>query len=379
MLEEPFADGDPGPGWLLKDQEMKVVGTGRTPDGILKPGEFWQSPPFEVQPFEYFRIEVETSGDGRPLVCGMGFNPDATWGRFPHREATTGELVATDWNSWGVDSADAGWIGRIYFTRARSNAVSCGVQLMGEGTRFRDLRVTAADRGEVLEWADNLYTSEMVPLTWIPGERVASMCPLSRNILKDGGNIRFVMLGDSIMNDMGNSAADVLIERAFPGSSVQIITAVGGGTGAGAWLRDSETSWPAHDLDLKAAAVETRPDLVMIGGISNGPQWRQDIQGLVGRLRTAARDASTREPEILLSTGAFGRVPDPDGYADGLRAMAKELDCGFLDLRKVTDDYLVKAMEAGYPKEYFYRDSIHANHRGKQLLGRILLKFFEAR
>jgi hypothetical protein len=363
-------------GWKLTDWKFSGPEGGLAADGTLAEGKFWQSPPVPVVPLNYLKIEVTTRGPGRPFVCGFGFNPDADWGRFPHELATAGELVADDWTAWEADQNGGGPIRRTYFTRARVNATSGAVRLMGHGVEFSDLRVSQATPDEVREWADGIYQSEMAPLEWTPDPTIGSICPNSRALLAAGGRFRMVLLGDSIMNDTGNSALDVLLERAFPQCEVDVITAVGGGTGARAWLNDSQTRWPKNDLDLNAAVTRNSPDLVVIGGISNGSNWRTDIPALIEKIRTSADEASVRQPEILLLTGAFGRSLDPADYAQGLATIAQEANCGFLDLRAVTEAYFENAAAAGYPREHFFRDSLHANHRGKQLLGRVLLRFF---
>lgn len=88
---------------------------------------------------------------------------------------------------------------------------------------------------------------------------------------------------------------------------------------------------------------------------------------------------STSSPEILLASGAFGAGNNPADDETSLSGLALESGCGFLPLRTLTENYFTHDAASGYSRKHFYRDAIHANHRGKQLLGRILLAFLSGR
>ncbi len=361
--------------WEIKNWEMASVDPTEGKNTFLASAQYWQSAPFVVPLLHFFRIEVETKGPGTVWVGGMGFNPSASWGRYPHILATSGELVADDWTSWNSVS-DNEWEKRVFFTRALGHSTSSAVRLMGDGVLFRNLLVTTASNDEVCEWADAIYTQEMVELGWVPSASITDTCPFARERLRAGQILRVALVGDSIMNDLANSTCDALLRRRFPKSSIEIINAVGGGTGADDWLNDAETTWPRHDLDLNAAVIRTLPDLVIIGGISNGKSWRSDIAQLVSRIRDESYSLRGSSPDFLLVSGAFGSGKDSLDYELGLSDLASEMGCGFLPLRSITESYFESAAKSHYPKSHFYRDDIHANHRGKQLLGRILLTFF---
>ena len=61
-----------------------------------------------------------------------------------------------------------------------------------------------------------------------------------------------------------------------------------------------------------------------------------------------------------------------DVFPERIRAVAAEEKCEFLDMRGIWDEYV---KNAGKPEEWFRRDIIHANDRGKQILGRVLERF----
>jgi len=108
---------------------------------------------------------------------------------------------------------------------------------------------------------------------------------------------------------------------------------------------------------------------------------RRQMKAAAMRNRNARPDV-----EILLMTGAFGSADprsdealaaashsatSPEGRA--LRALAGETSCGFLDMTTPWSDYI---RSSGLHPHRFYRDRVHANEHGEQILARILLAFF---
>ncbi len=122
-----------------------------------------------------------------------------------------------------------------------------------------------------------------------------------------------------------------------------------------------------------------RPDLLIIGGISH----QEDVAS-IREVVTQAQAATSCD--VLLMTGAFGDVnpndakqwafeipATPPNYRARLRDLAAELRVGFLDMTAHWGRYI---REAGRPLEWFKRDPIHANVRGEQALGQILITHF---
>ena len=84
-------------------------------------------------------------------------------------------------------------------------------------------------------------------------------------------------------------------------------------------------------------------------------------------------------------TGPFGqRATDPEHRArrdawraekrQSLREVAEQKRVAFFDIAGAADRYIDEAAEAGWQRRDFHRDRVHANHYGKQLLGRLLLR-----
>jgi lysophospholipase L1-like esterase len=221
-----------------------------------------------------------------------------------------------------------------------------------------------------LERIDAIYAT-MEPIDYTPPEKRCEHIPQSMAKLRDGKPLTIVMLGDSIVNDTAGSDFEHLLMRLYPGSDVRKIRAVRGSTGC--W-------WYREDNRVDEYVLKHEPDLVVIGGISQ----RGDIAAIrdvIGQIR-AARPGT----EFMLMTGAFGftdprkeaewiqvATPDTEGYRGDLLRLANEVNAEFLDLRGAWGAYIRASKHA---MGAFKRDRVHANDRGKQILGRIVAAYF---
>jgi acyl-CoA thioesterase I len=222
--------------------------------------------------------------------------------------------------------------------------------------------------GRTLEQATESY-ADMTPVEYAPPEDRFERLPRTAQKLREGGVLKIVMLGDSIVNDTARSGFDRLVDASNPDLRVVKITSVRGSTGC----------WHYREEDrLQTYALDFTPDLVMIGGISQ----RDDLEAI---RECVLEIQESCESDVLLMTGPFGRV-DPhdasqwdeilncsDAYSLGLKTLADELDVQFLDIRQAWAEY-VRVEER--PVEEFKRDVVHANDQGEQILGRILLQYF---
>jgi lysophospholipase L1-like esterase len=216
---------------------------------------------------------------------------------------------------------------------------------------------------------DAIYAG-MDPLDYTPpGDRWRNLDRTMQR-LRDGGTLRIVMLGDSIIGDTSSSQYDLLLGRAYPKCKIEKITSLRGSTGC--W-------WYKLDNHVEEYVLRHKPDLLMIGGISQ----RQDIDSIRAVIHQVRAKQS---PEILLMTPAFGAMHDPhivnwsfeikagtDDYRARLQRLAEEEKCGFIDM---TGPWWRYVQQSGKCYGWFQRDQVHANERGFQILGRILEKFF---
>jgi lysophospholipase L1-like esterase len=206
--------------------------------------------------------------------------------------------------------------------------------------------------------------------------------PRTRRALASGGRLTIVALGDSIVNDTMRSGWIGGLRRAYPQTEIRGFVCVRGGGGCHFFGQDER---------IARYVVPLEPDLVIIGGISRGDRTLPDgsVQRAgIGPIRDVIRQLRAARPdvEILLMTGAFGSADprndeelaaashsatSPEGRA--LRELAAEQQCGFLDMTTPWREYI---RSSGLHPHAFYRDRVHANEHGEQILARILLAFF---
>jgi len=216
---------------------------------------------------------------------------------------------------------------------------------------------------------DAIY-STMKPVTWEPPADRWNHLEKTRAKLQNGPVLNMVMLGDSIIGDTSGSQFEFLLDRAYPKSKVNKVTSVRGSTGC--W-------WYKDENRVEEYVLKHHPDILVIGGISQ----RGDIEAIRSVIHQCR--AKLPELEVLLLAPTFGAPrdphnakwtakPDPNGdpYRTGLQKLAAEEKCGFFDMTGPWWEYI---QSSGYALDSFKRDVVHANDRGRQILGRLLEKF----
>ncbi|MBN2316443.1 MAG: SGNH/GDSL hydrolase family protein [Sedimentisphaerales bacterium] len=220
-----------------------------------------------------------------------------------------------------------------------------------------------------LDQIQQIY-SEMPPVRYSPPSDRWRYLPETKKLLTEGERLRVVMLGDSIVNDTSRSCWNLLLERHYPKCRIIKITSVRGSTGC--W-------WYKEPGRVQKFVLDHDPNLVIIGGISQ----RGNTSSIRDVIRQIRKDS---EADILLMTGAFGRVDprddaqwqkisDPNHYSEyrkDLEKLARQSDAAFLDMEAAWGQYI---RECGQDTEWFKRDPIHANERGEQILGHILAAY----
>ena len=211
--------------------------------------------------------------------------------------------------------------------------------------------------------------ADMAPVKYEPLAQRWVYLPITKEILGRGqGELRVVMLGDSIVNDTSRSQWDQVLAAAVK-VKIAKVTCVRGSTGC--W-------WYKEEGRVKKFVLDHKPDLLIIGGISQ----RDDIDSIRNVIEQVRKAGS--KCEVLLMTGAFGHVDprddkqwsydfDPKGtsYRAKLARLASEEKCGFLDMTAHWGKYI---RDSGKELTDFKRDAVHANEKGEQIIGRILAK-----
>jgi len=212
----------------------------------------------------------------------------------------------------------------------------------------------------------------MPPGTFTPPGPDWTSLRKTRRLLTEGGTLRILGLGDSIVNDTMRSGWVASLGAAFPKAKIEATVYVRGGGGCQHYRDENRVT---------TYIVPRKPDLVLIGGISQRDTY--SIAVVIDQIR-----AALPEVEILLMTGAFGAVDPRDSgalfaaphsgtgrYGEALRVLASDKRCAYLDVTAHWAEYI---RSSKLHPHLFYRDRIHANEYGEQILSKILLAFFKA-
>ncbi len=216
----------------------------------------------------------------------------------------------------------------------------------------------------------NRIQAEMPKGEFTPPKNDWTNLSKTKRILTEGGDLHVLGLGDSIVNDTMRSAWLTKLQEAYPMAKIRGTVYVRGGGGCQHYREEGR---------IAKNVVPQKPDLVFIGGISQ--KDIESIREVIRQLRSALPDV-----EILLASGTFGTTDPRDEVALAkaahsgtgewgrkLQALAGEEKCAYLDMTTPWAQYI--RWSKVHP-HLFYRDAVHANEYGEQILGRILMSFF---
>ncbi len=345
---KPPKDNGSKPGWTLTGGENHLSAV---------PGATWTSPAIECTPFHFYRLTFKSKAEDTGYWAVFFYDKD-------------GNFLAADDYSSVYPSRD--WVENDVIFRCLENATVATVNFMGLAgvIHVDDVRVEPIDRNTACKWADDLYNT-LPPLEYIPDQGRWSFIPKTMEHFRKGSPIRIVMLGHSLMNDINNSTYEALIERMYPKARIRVVPSVRGETGCDYFQKDEH---------IASYVVDRKPDLLMILGIGTVEEIRQVI-------RKAGR--RSRCEILLVSCPTYpGRIPVDGGkddeqmeefvssivdYSGSLKNLAEDEKVEYLDMARITMDYFSDLRKPG---GWFHRDRIHANDRGKQVLARILERYF---
>lgn len=213
--------------------------------------------------------------------------------------------------------------------------------------------------------------AEMAHGTFTPPKPDWTHLDRTRRILTEGGDFHLLAMGDSIIADTMRSGWVAMLAQAYPKAKIRGTVYVRGGGGCQHYKEDGRVA---------KNVVPRKPDLVFIGGISQ--KDIASIREVIGQLRSGLPDV-----EILLATGTFGttdpRSPEElakdkrsgvSEYGAALAKLAAEQRCAFLNMTEPWVEYMRSAQ---LHPHVFYRDRVHANEFGEQVLSKILMEFFK--
>ena len=222
-----------------------------------------------------------------------------------------------------------------------------------------------------LERIDATYAA-MDPIVFRPPAGRFANIPKTMSKLRDGGELRMVLLGDSIMGNTSGSSFELLLMRDYPKCKIVKIASLRSSTGCKYYQEENRV----QDYVLKH-----NPDLLVIGGISNGGD-AEAVRSVIKQVRAKKPDT-----EVLLLTPVFGSTRDEhiktftreidtttSNFRFNMQKVAAEEKCAFFDM---TGPWWTYIQESGKTYGWFMGDAVHANNRGCQIIGRLLEIWFK--
>jgi hypothetical protein len=215
-----------------------------------------------------------------------------------------------------------------------------------------------------LQRIDAIYAG-MDPIRYQPPAGRFENIPKTMGRLRDGGDLRMVLLGDSIMGNTSGSSFELLLMRDYPKCKIVKIASLRSSTGCKYYREENR---------VQEYVLKHNPDLLVIGGISNG--------GDAEAVRSVIRQVRDKKPEteVLLLTPVFGALKDEHirtytreidtttpNFRHAIQKVAAEETCAFFDM---TGPWWAYIQESGKTYGWFMGDAVHANDRGCQIIGR---------
>lgn len=315
-------------------------------------------------------------------ICGnefefyaLGFDtiaPEAChWGVYFHDRE--GKMIVADVYSSIYAGTDKRHYEQVVYGRENATGLHPFVQSV-KGVEIWDLQIKRISAKAAADWCDRLYrTLPQLPYA-APAYRLKCMSG-TLSAMKTGRPLRVVMLGDSIVNDTFNSNFQSLLLRLYPKADIRFVCSVHGS--AGCWYYQEPEQFESYVADLKS-------DLLIIGGISH----KEDIDAIQKVIEMAQRQIGC---EIMLMSAPLGEdwrkydeaIPGaelpaqawtPEPFVERQKFLAEEMRVDFLDMATLWHNYLGASRK---PWQWFHRDNVHGNDRGKQIAGRIIETYFK--
>ena len=369
LLDADFSQGALPEGWECRSVACHI----RPGAGIeLKEDPHWnermprgylQSPAIQIKPFHYAALDFSYRGKFPGYWVVSYFDEQGK------------ELVVDNYDR--IDRS-SGWRTNRFVFRGHAMATQFRLRFLpdGQAMTLGKVTVTDADPAAVVAWADSIAATFPPVAEPLPATR-GDLIPRTMRILREGGRLRIVMLGDSICSDIANSLFEAPLMRLYPKATIEVVSSIRASTGCAYYKSKNR---------VQEFALRFEPDLVIIAGISHGYD-AESIRSVIRQIREKSDCdllvlSGAICPEATCRAGFLYRNPlsraeadaQMDRFPETLRAMAADERAGFLDMRGVWDRYM---QASARPSDWFQRDQIHANYRGKQVAGRMLVRFFE--
>lgn len=267
----------------------------------------------------------------------------------------------------------------VFFADPRACSARISFVTM-QGVYVRDVRLEQISPAEAAAWCDNLYASLPQKTFFTSGDAFV-LLPGTKAALNNGTFWRILMLGDSIVNDTWCSNFQALVMRDFPKARLDFRISVRGSTGV--WFYRE----PMH---FQEYVGRFKPDLVMIGGISNVRNQgivedpENDMNSVIQQCRDIGAEVVVMSPALSYKwRKTAAPAPWSENWVNekGWRpyrrdyqfAVTEKTRTAYWDLTTVPCSILSDCLQES---SWFSRDEVHNNDRGKQLIGQNLAAWF---
>ena len=265
----------------------------------------------------------------------------------------------------------------------RPEAVTAQIAFVSKKGAFaRDVKMRRITEEDAAQWCDKLYAT-LPQLNHSVRKDAWAKLPKSRSALNSTNEFRIVFLGDSIMNDTWCGNFGAMLKRDFPRTDFKLFLSVRGATGC----------WYYHKREnFEEYVAKFRPDLVVIGGISN---W-------LGPKKFTIKEAEDWMVETIERCKAIGSeivvCTPPSSYEFRKNEKAVPFDFSLCEeggIQYLRWDFHKNAAmrtgvqiwdlttgpceaiaRSGKPLNWFKRDAAHNDDRGKQLIAQTLAAYF---
>ena len=389
-------------GWTTNGQGRATWTSTESASGtsaLAASNSVWMSPFLPTTPLQWYRVAFKSK-------VGNATNPGSDGDGYWAAEFFDAQGNRLHDDHYSSVFASGSWVSNECRIRAKHTAGTNGtlvparMKVLFQGLNaplyIDDVVIESTTFEEVARWADAAYDALRAKLTYVPKATRWTRLPRTLQKLRQGQALRVVMLGDSVQQDTANAPLDALLQRLYPGATVELISSTRGGTGV-QYYKDH----------VEEYVLAYRPDLLVIGGISHEDNlafW----QSVVSQVR--ADDALRgRTTEILILTRQWSpnnntansyflapgmteldpvptnNVSIPNDVRGRLLTFCATNNIEFLDMTGIASQFIYgPATSAGVgspnatgaPYGYWMRDWVHANDRAKMILGRTLETYF---
>ncbi|MBO7721021.1 MAG: DUF4965 domain-containing protein [Kiritimatiellae bacterium] len=254
-----------------------------------------------------------------------------------------------------------------------------------KGCTVKDVSLRRVSVADAAKWCDEYYKTLPQVKMDVPNNPFHYL-PKTLEALHAGRKLRVVLLGDSIVNDTYCSCFTALVMRDFP--NVEFIISVRGSTGV----------YYYHQAEhFEEYCGRYKPDLVMIGGISNHSgnfmDTQNEMEETIDRCRAIGAEVVVMTPPPSYEWRRDSRQTSWDenfccwAYSKWMRRMMYWTPMWQDYQRKACANKLAALWDmttgpanaiaySRMPLNWFKRDGAHNDDRGKHLIGRTLAAFF---